>query len=170
MSWGSPPGGQTPPPFGSPLLRTPLLWSTTSMPPTIRPAYVKIGFVCLLDYFAFLTHAFTCLSGLLRIATRWRAGIRLCWYPLQHYWRIRQQWPNTVVLVLLSLAIVWCLLSLVVNYSLELSNLFRLSWTCCKLYIGFADVYSIYSAYFGGSHTGEAAKIGNSKKTLIFVG
>jgi hypothetical protein len=38
--------------------------------PTVRQAYIKIGFVCLLDYFAFLTCLFTCFSGWLRITTR----------------------------------------------------------------------------------------------------
>jgi hypothetical protein len=41
-------------PFGSPMWRTPLR-PTTSTPLMVRQAYVKIGFVCLLDYFAFLT-------------------------------------------------------------------------------------------------------------------
>jgi hypothetical protein len=59
--WGSPPGGQAPLPFGSPPLRTPSLRSTTSTLPTVRQAYVKIGFIYLLNYFAFLTRSFTCL-------------------------------------------------------------------------------------------------------------
>jgi hypothetical protein len=46
----------------------------TFTPPTVRQAYVKIGFICLLDYFAFLAHAFTCLSGWLKITTRWWQG------------------------------------------------------------------------------------------------
>jgi hypothetical protein len=51
----------------------------------------KIGFVCLLDHFTFLTRAFTCLPGQLRIATRRWAGIRLRRHPLQHDGRIRRQ-------------------------------------------------------------------------------
>jgi hypothetical protein len=72
---GAPPGGQAPTPFGSPLWRTPHR-PTTFTPPTVRQAYVKIGFVCLLDYFIFLTHLFICLLGL-SITTRQWGGIRL---------------------------------------------------------------------------------------------
>jgi hypothetical protein len=68
--WESPPGGQVPSPFGSSPLRTPPLRPMTSMPPTVRQDFVKIGFICLLDYFTFLTHSFTCLSGWLRITTQ----------------------------------------------------------------------------------------------------
>jgi hypothetical protein len=87
--WGSPPVGQVPPPFGSPLLRTSPLWSTTSTPPT----------VCLLDYFTFLTRAFTCRSRQLRITTRRRARIRLCRCPLQPDGRIWWQRRGTVVVL-----------------------------------------------------------------------
>jgi hypothetical protein len=56
------------------------------------------------------------------------------------------------------------------NNCLELSNLlfcFLLPWTwmsCCRVCI------LVYSAYFGGSSSGEATKIGSSKKTPIFIG
>jgi hypothetical protein len=72
--WGAPPEWQVPPTFGSPSWRTPLR-STTSTPSTVRQAYAKIGFVCLLDYFAFLTCSFTCLLGRFRITTRQWARI-----------------------------------------------------------------------------------------------
>jgi hypothetical protein len=58
MPWGAPPGGQASPPFGSHLLTTPPLRPMTSMPPTVRQVYVKIGFVCLLDYFTFIYMSF----------------------------------------------------------------------------------------------------------------
>jgi hypothetical protein len=94
----------------------------------VRQVYVKIGFVCLLDNFAFLTRSFTCLLGKLRITTRRRAGIRLCRCPLEPGGRIRRQRYGAVVLVLLSLAIVLVLLLLVVNY-IVLS---------CRAYFAFA--------------------------------
>jgi hypothetical protein len=59
--WGSPHRGQASAPFRSPPLRTPPLRPTTSTPPTVRQAYIKFMFVCLLDFFAFLTRSFTCL-------------------------------------------------------------------------------------------------------------
>jgi hypothetical protein len=114
--WGSRPGGQASSPSGSPPLRTPPLRPTTSTPPTVRQAYVEICFVCLLDYFAFLTRSFTCLLGWLRIITRQQAGIRLRRCPLQHDGMIQQQCRGAVVSILLSLAIVLGFLSLVVNY------------------------------------------------------
>jgi hypothetical protein len=40
-----------------------------------KTSLCKIGFVCLLDYFTFLTHSFTCLSRWLRITTRQWAWI-----------------------------------------------------------------------------------------------
>jgi hypothetical protein len=55
--------------------------------------------VCLLDYFAFLTRSFTCLSRRLRITTRRWAGILLHQRPLEPDGRIRQQRCGTVVLV-----------------------------------------------------------------------
>jgi hypothetical protein len=89
---GAPPGGQAPPPFGSPLWRTQLR-PTTTTPPTVKQDNVKIGFVCLLDYIAFQTCSFTYLSGKLRITTRRRAGIRLRRCPLEPDRRIqRQRW------------------------------------------------------------------------------
>jgi hypothetical protein len=144
MSWGSPPGRQALPPFGSPMLRTPPLRPTTFMPPTVRQAYVNIGFVYLLDYFIFLTHAFTCILGRLRITTRRRAGIRLHRRPLQHDGRIWRQRRDAVVLVLL--AVVSVLLSLIVNYII-LSCRTYFTYVCRKLHCGFAVVYD-YSYIF----------------------
>jgi hypothetical protein len=91
MPWGAPPRGQASPPFGLPLLRTPPLRPTTSTPCTVKQAYVKIGFVCLLNYFTFLARSIICLSGHLRITTKRRAGIPLCRRPLQPGGRIRRQ-------------------------------------------------------------------------------
>jgi hypothetical protein len=70
----------------------------TCMPPTVRQSSAKIGFVCLLDYFTFLTLSFTCLLGQLRI-TRWWAGIRLRRHPLEPDGRIRWQRRGAIVLV-----------------------------------------------------------------------
>jgi hypothetical protein len=89
-----------------------------------KTSLLKIGFICLLEYFIFLTRAFRCLSGRLKITTSQRIGMRFRRHPLQHDGRIRRQRCGFVVLVLLSLAVVSVLLSLSVNYSLELSNLF----------------------------------------------
>jgi hypothetical protein len=118
----------------------------TSTPPTVRQTYVKVGFVCLLDYFAFLTHPFTCLLGRLRITTRLQEAIRLRRRPLEPDGRIRRQQHSVVVLVLLSLAVVSVLLSLVVNY-IVLSCRTCFAFVCHKLYCRFADVYD-YSCIF----------------------
>jgi hypothetical protein len=99
MPWEAPPRGQASRPFGSPSFRTPLLRPTTSTPPTVRQAYIKIGFRGLLDYFAFLTCSFTCVSERPRITTKRRAGIRLRQHSLEHGGRIRQQWQDVIVLV-----------------------------------------------------------------------
>jgi hypothetical protein len=107
--WGAPPGGQATPPFGLPPWRTPLR-PTTFTPPTIRQAYVKIGSVCLFDYFAFLTHSFTCLSGRLKVTIRQRARIRLHQCPLKPNGGIRRQrrrqQRGVIVLVLFVFGIV----------------------------------------------------------------
>jgi hypothetical protein len=144
MPWGSPPRGQVVPPFGSSPLRTPPLRPTTSTPPTVRQIYVKIGFIYLLDYFTFLKHPFTCLSGRLRITTRWRAEIQLRWSPLKLDRRIWRQQRDVVVLVFLSLVVVSVLLSIVVNY-IVLSCQTCFVFMCCKLYCGFAVVYDYSS-------------------------
>jgi hypothetical protein len=137
-SWGSPPGGQAPPPCGSPSLRTPPLRPMTSTSPTVRQTYVKIGFICLLNYFAFLTCPFICLSGQLWITTWWRARIWLRWQPLELNRRIQRQRHDVVVVVFLLFAIV--LVSLVVNY-IVLSCRTCFSFACRQLYCGFDDVY-----------------------------
>jgi hypothetical protein len=125
--WGSPPGWQVSLPFGLPPLRTPLLRPMTSTSPTVRQAYIKLGFVCLLDYFTFLTRSFTCLSRQLRITTRCRIGIQLHRRPLQHDGRIRGQRRDAVDSVLLSLVVNYIVLSCrtcfafhVVNYIVDL--------------------------------------------------
>jgi hypothetical protein len=100
MPWGAPPRRQAPPPFGLPPLRMPPLRPTTFTPPTVRQIYVKICFVCLLDYFAFLTRWFTCLSGWLRITTKWQTRLQFHWRPLQLGGRIRWQRCSAIVLVL----------------------------------------------------------------------
>jgi hypothetical protein len=119
--WGDPPGGQAPPPFGSPLWRTLLLWPMTSIPPTVRQAYVKIGFVCLLDYFTFLTRSFISLSGRLGITTKRQTRIRLRQQPLQPSERIRRQRCGIVVLV-----------SFVFEIVLSCQTSF--AFACCELY------------------------------------
>jgi hypothetical protein len=96
-------GGHALPPFGLPPFRSPLLQPTTSTPPTVR------------DYFAILTRPFTCLLGRLRITRRW-AGIQLYWCPLQPDGSIWWQWRGTIVILLLSVAVVSVLVSLVMNY------------------------------------------------------
>jgi hypothetical protein len=133
--WGAPPGGQAPPPFGSPPWRTPLR-PTTSTPPTVRQAYVKIGFVYLLDYFAFLTHSFTCLSRRLRITTRRRAEIQLHWCPLEPDGRIWQQrwWQWCDVIVLLSF-VFEIVLSCQTCFTMNCRELYWMSCCCMLCYI-----------------------------------
>jgi hypothetical protein len=160
---GAPPGGQALPPFGSPPLRIPSLRPTTSMPPTVRQAYVKIGFVCLLDYIAFLTCSFTCLSGWLRITTRWQEGIWLPRRPLEPNGRIHRQRRGDVVLVSFIFQIVLSCRIIVLScrtcFAFACRELYWMS-CCCVWYV-------IYSACFGGSPSGEAVKIGSSKKSYI---
>jgi hypothetical protein len=109
MPWGSLTRGQALPPFGLPPWRAPL-WPTASTPPMVRQSYVKIGYVCFLDYFAFLTCSFTCLSGWLRITTRRRDGRWLHQHRLEPGGRIRRQlwrqWHGAIVLVSIVLGIV----------------------------------------------------------------
>jgi hypothetical protein len=94
---------------------------------TVRQTYIKLGFVCLLDYFTFLTRSFTCLLRQLRITTRCRTGIQLHRHPLQHDGRIRGQRRDVVDSVLLSLVVNYIVLSCrtcfafhVVNYIVDL--------------------------------------------------
>jgi hypothetical protein len=148
------------------MLRTPPLRPTTFMSPTVRQAYVNIGFVYLLDYFIFLTHAFTCILGRLRITTRRRAGIRLHRRPLQHDGRIWRQRRDAVVLVLL--AVVSVLLSLIVNYIiLSCRTYFTYGVVNYIVYLLLCMIIPTYSACFGGSPFREATKTVSSKKIKL---
>jgi hypothetical protein len=133
-------------PFGSPLLRTPPVRPTTSTPPTVGQTNVKIDFIYLLDYFAFLAHPFICLSGGLRDTIRRQLGIQLHRCPLQPDSRIQQEQCGAVVLVLVSFIIVSILLSLVVDY-IVLTYRTCFAFACRKLYCGFTAVYD-YSYIF----------------------
>jgi hypothetical protein len=94
--WRSPPGGHVPLPFGSPSLRSPLLQTMTSTPPTVRNYFAILTHV----HLTFLTCTFTCLSGRLKTTRQW-IEIRLCQSPLQPQpnRRIRQERRAAVVVL-----------------------------------------------------------------------
>jgi hypothetical protein len=130
----------------------------TSTPPTVRQAYAKIGFICLLDYFAFLTRSFTHLFGAAQdhntIAGRDTASSMPSWT-----WR---EDPTAMTRCRsFSFIVIW--------NRLKLSNLmfwFLFSWTwisCCCVYI------PVYSTYFGVSLSKEAAKTDSSKKIRDYI-
>jgi hypothetical protein len=147
------------PPFGSPLLRTLPLRPTTSTPPTVKQAYVKIGFICLLDYFTFLTRSFTFLSGWLKILTKRRAGIQLHRHPLLPSVTIQQQRRGAVFLKSFVFEIVLSCQTIVLSCRTCFAFAYRELYCLIVVY-----VMPVYYAYFGGSPSGKAAKTGSSKE------